>query len=151
MNILIYQWGSVNDNALKYEAEIWSRQYSNIEGSVRFYYFAKKMTNYDMDPEFAIAFLEEVHKNKIDAVLGFNYFPMISSICDVAGIKYITWIYDAPHKTLYSKTVFNGCNYIFIFDRQFFQVIRDMGKYSFMSTHHERNRHFRRLHIDYAH
>ncbi len=127
MNILIHQWGSVNDNALKYEAEIWSRKYANTEEPILFHDFARKMTNYDMHPEFAMAFLEVIHQKKIDALLGFNYFPMISSICEVAGIKYISWIYDAPHKTLYSKTVFNKCNFIYIFDRQFYQVVRDMG------------------------
>lgn len=127
MNILIYQWGSVNDNALTYEFEIWSRKYTKTDVPILLYYFTRKMTNFDMDPEFAMAFLEVIHQKKIEVVLGFNYFPMISSICEVAGIKYISWIYDAPHKTLYSKTVFNRCNSIFIFDKQFYQVVRGMG------------------------
>lgn len=62
MNILVYQWGSVNDNALQYEAEIWSRQY-NQDGKekLKFYYFYRKMKNFDMDPEFAMALLENVN------------------------------------------------------------------------------------------
>ena len=34
------------------------------------------------------------------------------------GILYVAWIYDCPHLTLYSKTINNPCNYLFLFDRQ---------------------------------
>lgn len=128
MNILVYQWGSVNDNALQYEAEIWSRRY-NQDGKEKFqfHYFYQRMKNFDMDPEFAMALLENVNQNKIDAIFSFNYFPMVSSICEVVKIKYISWIYDSPHKTLYSKTIFNQGNFVFIFDKQLFEMLQNRG------------------------
>ena len=128
MNILVYQWGSVNDHALQYEAEIWSSQYNlNVGKKIRFFYFDRIMTNFDMDPEFAMALLENVNQNQIDAIFSFNYFPMVSSICEVTKIKYISWIYDSPHKTLYSKTIFNQGNFIFIFDKQLFELVQSRG------------------------
>lgn len=128
MNILVYQWGSVNDHVLQFEAEIWSRQYNkDLKEKIQFYYFYRKMTNYDMDPEFAMALLENVNQNKIDAIISFNYFPMVSSICEVTRIKYISWIYDSPHKTLYSKTIFNQGNFLFIFDKQLFELVQSRG------------------------
>ena len=128
MNILVYQWGSVNDNTLQYEAEIWSRQQNqNANVKFTFYYFYRKMTNYDMDPEFAMEMLEIVNQKKIDVIFSFNYFPMVSSICNVTKIKYISWIYDSPHKTLYSKTIFNQGNFIFIFDKQLLELVQSRG------------------------
>lgn len=40
-------------------------------------------------------------------------------------MKYISWVYDAPHKTLYSKTVPYKGNYIFAFDRILYEKLNN--------------------------
>lgn len=55
------------------------------------------------------------HKD-IDAIFSFNYFPSVSNCCLKLGIKYISWVYDSPYINIYSYTVINPCNYIFLFD-----------------------------------
>lgn len=53
-----------------------------------------------------------------DAVFSFNYFPLVSIVCKALGLPYLSWIYDSPYVQLYSYTVINPCNYIFIFDKE---------------------------------
>ena len=62
--------------------------------------------------------LEEILKEKsFDCIFTFNFLPIISKVAYAYDIKYISWVFDSPHLTLYSKAVFNECNYIFCFDR----------------------------------
>ena len=65
-----------------------------------------------------------------DAVFSVNYFPIISDICEQfseTGIKYICWTCDSPLSTMYHQSIFNKCNYIFIFDKFFYYELKQMG------------------------
>lgn len=116
--LLFYQWGSVCDLQMKKVLEEYE-----IEHCV----FAKKMADYHADAEFAMEFLQFIHQEQIKAVLSFDYFPLISMLCEMNQIPYISWIYDCPMYTLYSKTVTNGANYIFSFDRKLEYFLQQMG------------------------
>lgn len=37
-------------------------------------------------------------------------------------MDYVSWVYDSPHLTLYSDSIFNDCNHIFCFDKN--EVLR---------------------------
>ena len=62
-----------------------------------------------------------------DIVFSFNYFPLISTVCKKAGIRYISWVYDSPYVMLYSYTVINPCNTIYVFDRELCQEFTRSG------------------------
>lgn len=65
-----------------------------------------------------------------DAVFSVNYFPIISDICEQfseTGIKYICWTCDSPLSTMYHQSVFNKCNYIFIFDKFCYMEFKERG------------------------
>ena len=66
-------------------------------------------------------------KENYDFVFSFNYFPNISEICQRAGTKYLSWVYDSPYIDLYSYTVLNSCNYIFLFDYAVYEELRREG------------------------
>lgn len=51
------------------------------------------------------------------AAFSFNYLPSISNGCNRNGIKYLSFVYDNPLVALYSYTLINPCNYVFIFDK----------------------------------
>ncbi len=51
-----------------------------------------------------------------DVIFSSNYFPLVSTVCQELNTPYIAWVYDCPHLSLYSATVINKCNHIFIFD-----------------------------------
>lgn len=72
-------------------------------------------------------FNSKVSANNYDAVFTFNYFPVISDNCKRHNIKYISWVYDSPHVVLYSYTIINSCNYIFLFDKNIYDELKNDG------------------------
>lgn len=65
---------------------------------------------------FSKEFKEVLSKSTFDFLFSFNYYPVVSNCCEGAGLKYAAWVYDSPYIHLYSYTVPNSCNYIFVFD-----------------------------------
>lgn len=62
-----------------------------------------------------------------DAVFSVNYFIEVSNACEQLHIKYISWTVDSPMLTMYDKSVFNECNYCFVFDKVCFYTFKAMG------------------------
>lgn len=52
-----------------------------------------------------------------DAVFSVNYFSRVSEACNEKGKKYIAWTVDSPMISMYNRSLFNECNYIFVFDK----------------------------------
>lgn len=52
-----------------------------------------------------------------DCVFTINFFPAISDVCNIFKIPYICWIVDSPVMELFSKSIQNPCNRIFLFDK----------------------------------
>lgn len=77
--------------------------------------------------ELNTAFDTTMDLNKYDVVFSFNYFPIISQCCMRYGIPYIAWVYDSPLLSLYSCTVLNACNHIFVFDSEFCRQMNAAG------------------------
>lgn len=53
-----------------------------------------------------------------DCVFSINFFPQISEVCNIFHIPYICWIVDSPVLELFTKSIQNSCNKVFIFDRE---------------------------------
>ena len=51
-----------------------------------------------------------------DAVVSVNYYPIVSEVCRIFGVRYIAWTVDSPVIELLSDTVANNTNRIFCFD-----------------------------------
>lgn len=60
-------------------------------------------------------------------IFSFNYIPEISIFCNEREYKYVSWVYDSPHIHVYSYTVPNECNYIFLFDYAVYEEIHNAG------------------------
>ena len=60
---------------------------------------------------------ETLKKNPYDMVFTINFFPVISEVCNIFKIPYLSWIVDSPVMELYSYSIRNSCNRIFMFDR----------------------------------
>ena len=76
----------------------------------------KKVCNYQCK-EFDDYFDDLVKSDDYVAVFSFNFFPTLSRGCNRNNIKYISYVYDNPLVALYSYTLINPCNYVFIFDK----------------------------------
>ena len=68
-----------------------------------------------------------LQKGENDFVFSFNYFPVVSVLCQEFQIPYISWVYDSPYIHVYSYTVLNSCNYIFLFDYAIYEELRNEG------------------------
>ncbi len=53
-----------------------------------------------------------------DVVFSIDYFPVISTVCQKEDVCYISFNYDCPHVLLYSNTIVNPCNRIYVFDKE---------------------------------
>ena len=68
-----------------------------------------------------------VSRFSYDFVFSFNYFPILSNCCMKHHLKYISYVYDSPLVTLYSYTLINSCNYVFLFDKATYLKFHNAG------------------------
>lgn len=109
MKILYIEWNSFGNEDMK-EA-FWAEGHHLI-----CFPFSNREGRHDEAVESAL--MEELKKEIPDIVFSFNYFPLISNVCKKAEIRYIAWVYDSPYVMLYSCTVINPCNTIYVFDKE---------------------------------
>lgn len=70
---------------------------------------------------------EEAMSVSYNCVFTFNYDPVVSNNCKKYNLPYISFIYDSPLVTLYSYTIINPCNYVFIFDKTQYLELKNSG------------------------
>lgn len=61
-------------------------------------------------------------------VFSINFFPWLSDVCNIAGIVYMSLIVDGPVLELYSKSISNACNRIFLFDGMLYKEFEPYNK-----------------------
>lgn len=121
MNIIILDWDSFGDM----EPVFLRRGYKVAKCSVEVKADDEKIKKQD-------ECLRELIKNafgsdKPDYVFSFNYYPFASITCQEFDIPYISWIYDSPFLAIYSYTVINPVNRIFVFDYSVYQEFVQNG------------------------
>ena len=90
-------------------------------------FYHNNIFSYPNDTEFDKAFDDMFIKKEYLFVFSFNYFPSISNGCKRQNIKYISFVYDNPLISLYSYTIINSINYIFIFDKYTYEELSKLG------------------------
>ena len=70
---------------------------------------------------------EAIEGSMVDFVFSFNYFPPVSTYCMDHNLKYVAWVYDSPYVNVYSYTLINPCNYVFLFDKSFYLEFKKEG------------------------
>lgn len=122
MNILIYRYNSICEDAV-------------IRGLRELCYTAIEVT-LEMENkapsgnEILSVVKSAIEKNNIDIIFSINYYPVLSEICKFFKILYFSWIVDAPVLELYSKTIKNRCNRVFIFDSELYREIAPYNPYN---------------------
>lgn len=109
MRLLFYSWQANNEPVFI--------EYLKSQGNEVIIY-DKPCRHYTKDLELASDMIMFINTNNIECVVSFNYFPIVSMICNASGIDYYSWVYDCPHHTLFSGAVNLKCNHIGIFDRE---------------------------------
>lgn len=71
----------------------------------------------NISPEVRINTLLHYTKEHIlSFVFSLNYFPYISDFCNLVKIPYVCWTVDSPVLELFSKSIYNPYNRLFLFD-----------------------------------
>lgn len=118
MNILYYHWNENSSEDIKMLFDEFGYTYIEISYPI---------TNYDNDCKFEEQLENQLTFYHFDFIFTFNYFPIISKFAQIHKLPYVSWVYDCPHLTLFSKTITNTYNYIFLFDRKMLQQVISRG------------------------
>lgn len=116
--VLIYKWRAYNYldvyetlRKMEYEVDI-------IE---------QNLSSYDEDKDLLQRLTGLFGKTAYDFVFTINYFGVISDACEQFCIPYISWSCDSPLISMYHQSVFNKCNYIFLFDKSSYLYFKSIG------------------------
>lgn len=118
MKIIFIEWASFGNEDIK--------EAFTAEGhTLACFPFSNKDCRKDAEIEAELALA--LHREAPDVVFSFNYFPVISNVCKKEKVRYISWIYDNPYVMLYSYTVINPCNTIYVFDKELYLEFHNAG------------------------
>ena len=109
MNILIYRYGSICEPDVITGFQTLGNHVSEI---------TTEIYNKNLSPSGGVTILKnELLASNYDFVFSINFFPFISEVCNIFKIRYICWTVDCPVMELYSNSIQNPWNRIFMFDR----------------------------------
>lgn len=112
MNILFYQYGSICEPDIIESFEELGFQVKTI---------TEEIFDKSIDGKKQIALIDYALQNSnYQFVFTINFFPAISEICNIYHIPYLSLIVDSPVIELYSESICNPWNRIFLFDRTLF-------------------------------
>ena len=112
MNILFYRYGSICEPDI---IASFKHLGFNITEDTREVY------NKQLLPSDCIKGLNELlKKDTYSFIFSINFFPSVSDVCNIWGIPYLCLIVDSPVLELFSTSLANPCNKVFLFDRQLY-------------------------------
>ena len=118
MNILMFDWKIFGKKDIIYAFEKIGHNVTSVETELVMERFSKR---------FDCMFEELITKKEYQLVFTINYSVVVSNCCNRNNIKYACVIYDSPLVSLYSYTITNKCNYIFIFDSALYNELKQGG------------------------
>lgn len=120
MKILLYRWKVFNQDDVKSAIEYFGHEVHD---------YTETIIDKDDETGFKLRDYAELRQvfSAYDCVFSLNYFPHVSDLCEELGKKYIAWTVDSPLISLYHQSLFNKCNYIFIFDRFYCEELKNLG------------------------
>lgn len=122
MNILIYRYNSICEDAvIRGLKELWHTVYEVV---------LEVENKSPSGQEILDAVVMGMEKSNADIIFSINYYPALSEIARVYKLLYYSWIVDAPVLELYSKTIKNRCNRLFIFDSELYREISVYNPYN---------------------
>lgn len=117
MNILFIEWNSFGKEDI-------IQAFSNLSHKV--IRFPLTDGNYRKNPKYKHELCDKIKTDSIDLVFSSNYYPVVSDACEASNVLYLSWCYDSPLVLLYSKSIMNACNRIYVFDSK---VVEDLSYY----------------------
>lgn len=119
MKILFYRYGSICEPDIIEGFEELGHTVSQLTNEIT----NKNLVFSDHARIVSSYLLEHPH----DCVFTINFFPIISDVCNIFKIPYICWIVDSPVMELFSKSIQNPYNRIFLFDYEQYKEIAPLN------------------------
>lgn len=60
----------------------------------------------------------DIRGSKAACVITYDFSQSISEACLLENVPYVSWVFDAPQKELFTEQAFYPCNYIYVFDKK---------------------------------
>lgn len=113
MNILFYRYGSICESDLIAAF----REYG-----ITVYESDDEITDKNILPaQRADTLSKALFERNYSFVFSINFFPDISEVCNIFHIPYMCLIVDSPVLELYSNSLANPCNRVFLFDKELYR------------------------------
>lgn len=108
MDILIYRYGSICEPDI----------IDTFKSMGNFVFEIKEeITNKNLTNKQCVEIVSnELMKKRYDFVFSINFYPVVSEVCKIFKTTYVSWMVDSPVLELYSWSIRNECNRIFMFD-----------------------------------
>ena len=86
----------------------------------------EEMENKELEAAECLKMVSEALKKKeYSMVFSINFFPIVSEVCNIFKVPYVCWIVDSPVMELYSYSIRNKCNRVFMFDYALYEEFRN--------------------------
>lgn len=108
MKILFWQWHSFMGKGIEKALQQMGVAYDSW-----FY----QLRDWEEDEKFIQELEDKLKGQAYDAVLSVNYCPLITKVCMVHNVKYLSWVYDSPVHIRNVEPMKESCNRIYFFDR----------------------------------
>lgn len=119
MKILFYRYGSICEPDIIESFEELGHTVSQI---------TEEITNKDVSfGNCARLVSQALLSHPQDCVFTINFFPAISDVCNIFKIPYISWVVDSPVMELFTKSIQNPWNRVFLFDREQYREIAPLN------------------------
>lgn len=115
MKILFYRYGNICEPDIISALHSFGYQVMEI---------TEEITNKELSGSDSIRIVSEfLLDHPSDCVFSINFFPALSEVCSIFKLRYLCWIVDSPVMELYSTSIKNNCNRVFLFDQTLYQEI----------------------------
>lgn len=111
MKLIFCRWNSICETGITNSLEAMNLDVTYIDDTI---------VSFDYDKDYLKRLSDTLMSGTFDAVLSVNFIPIISRVCNIFHIPYLCIVVDSPSFTLYSNTIANAVNHIFIFDKQLY-------------------------------
>ena len=119
MNILFYRYGNICEPDII--AAFGAFGYTVTE-------ITDEITNKNLSgPESIQIVSNALLEQHADCVFSINFFPVLSEVCNIFKLRYLCWIVDSPVMELYSTSIKNPYNRVFLFDRKLYEEISPLN------------------------
>ena len=117
MNLLFYRYGSICEQDIILAFQELGLQVDQI---------TVEITNKSITPQEGIRIVSEyLYSRPTDFIFSINFYPFLSEVCNIFHIPYLCWVVDSPVMELYTHSVQNTWNRIFLFDREIYNDIHN--------------------------